>query len=251
MKEVHRFLNYQLYYSLSIHEMAIYTKPEEVPRRKGSSGGSTFTKTCNGFIIRKRYTPKQPRTLSQFKYRQKFSSVSKFWHTLTPTQKTSFGTAEDTYTWVNSLGNVYEISANAMQNSTNMNRSTAELTNKTSGQNHITPITFTLAGGGANVSPVLLEMTLSPGTINADHRVFIHLSPIGNWQSENINLSALRIATVLQHGMPGIIDLLPFYETLFGTATPEVGQSVMVGVQSMREPQAIKLPISVVILHFL
>jgi hypothetical protein len=230
--------------------MAIYTKPEEVPRRKGSAGGSTFTKTCNGFIIRKRYTPKQPRTLSQFKYRQKFSSVSKFWHTLTPTQKTSFGTAEDTYTWVNSLGNVYEISANAMQNSTNMNRATIDLSLKTAGQNRIAPVMVVLSGGGANVDPVLLEMLINPSTINADQRVFIHLSPVGNWASENIDLSKLRIATILQPGMPGLINLIPFYETLFGTLTPQVGQSIMIGVQGMREPQAVKLPISVAILHF-
>jgi len=220
--------------------MAIYTLPVGVARKKGSRGGSTFTRTCNGYIIRKRYTPIQPKTVRQTIVRSKFCVASKNYHALTAPQKAAFESSATTYERQNSLGVPYTLKANTLQNAANQNLLVADLPTDNVAQDFSNPAPYIISGGSAFVSPLSLEITVDPNSVPVWLRLQIWLSPIGVWSFPDTYFPALKLALVIQPGVPNTIDLIAAYEALHGTLSPVVASQIIVALQSFDVTTAIK-----------
>lgn len=101
--------------------MARYLLQTGVDRFKGSPGGATFQKCGQVFGIRKRAVPVQKRTPAQSRVKNQFDFVQKRWKDLSPGEQASFAGETGNFTRTDSLGNSYELRADQLQSSTNLN----------------------------------------------------------------------------------------------------------------------------------
>lgn len=100
--------------------MAIYILAGSSDRPTGSRLGCTFQKAGVNFIIRRRTVPKQKRTEKQSAVKNRFDHVTKKWRTLSAAEQTTFDNEVANYPRTDSLGNIYYMRANALQNSSNI-----------------------------------------------------------------------------------------------------------------------------------
>lgn len=211
--------------------MAIYTKPDAEPRQRGSNKGNTFTRTANGFIIRKRFMPTIVRNGRTTRLRAKFLSTAGFYRTLSQTEKTEFGAQAATSPRTNSLGQVYYLTGQQRQNSQNQNRLLAgNQPSKTAFPDVVFP-PFNIVGGGANANPPLLQILVSPDPIPAGLELIVESTPLGYYTFPDKPPSVLRILDTFPSGTSGVIDLWTQFVQVFGEATPVVGQTVIIAIR--------------------
>lgn len=211
--------------------MARYTKSISQSRIAGSRGGSTFTRTPNGFIIRKRYMPKSSRNPATSANRARFLASVQNYRRLSPAEKQTFINEAPNFTRTNSLGEVYHLTNIQLAASQSFN---ALEHNEPLPSTATPPVTFeaiSLAGSGWVSSPPLLIIatTLDPVPMNRD--VIVWLSPAGDWALGNIPHSRIREALRVPAGHTGPIDLLAAYRNTFGQERWKVGQTMYVGLQ--------------------
>lgn len=101
--------------------MAIYSLGTGASRIAGSRRGSTFQRTANGFVIRKRAVPVQKRTARQSTLKNALDANAKRWKSLTPTNQSEWDAERFNYQRLDSLGNAYFMRANQMQIGSNQN----------------------------------------------------------------------------------------------------------------------------------
>lgn len=213
--------------------MARYTKPDDVPRRKGSVGGSTFTRTANGFIIRRRYAGKQPRTIIQKANRNKFESTAGHYRTLNMVQVNSFAAAADLFPLVDSLGNTYYLSGQQHQNKINQNRQLVNLAPRNTGALPVSFPTFGITGGAANVSPFFLGITFTPSPIVSPYVLQVWATPRGAYDIVNFPWSKLRLLRTIQPGISSPQNVTANYLNAFGDQNPTQGEEIAVAVRMM------------------
>lgn len=211
--------------------MAIYSKPPNTPRIAGSRLGATFTRTPNGFIIRKRYMPKSSRNAKTTAIRAKFLTSVQRLRSLDPSNQQTFVNEAPNFVRTNSLGIPYAL--------TNIQLATSQSFISLEQNEPLPlvaspPVTFeaiSLAGSGWVYSPPLLiiSTTLDPVPMNRD--VIVWLSPAGDWVLGNIPHSRIREALKVPAGHTGPIDLLAAYRDTFGQERWKIGQTMYVGLQ--------------------
>lgn len=101
--------------------MAIYKLPVSVSRITGSRLGITIQKAGTNFIIRKRAVIVQKRSPRQSVIKSLLASRSQVWRSLSDAQQATWLDQVGNYSRVNSLGVPYDILANPLQISTNVN----------------------------------------------------------------------------------------------------------------------------------
>lgn len=211
--------------------MAIYTKPNEQPRQRGSKKGNTFTRTANGFIIRKRFMPTIVRNERTTRLRTKFLSTTSFYRRLSEAEKSEFGTQAAASPKTNSLGQTYFLTGQQRQNSQNQNRLLAENEpSKTAFPDVVFP-SFNIVGGGANANPPLLQIIVSPDPIPVGLELIVESTPLGYYTLPIKPPSTLRILDTFPPGTSGIINLWSQFVQVFGEVQPVVGQSVIIAIR--------------------
>jgi len=207
--------------------MAIYTKPDEVPRRKGSTGGSTFTRTCNGFIIRKRYKPKLSKTPRETVLRSRFGSASQHWRTLDSGDQNRYVIRHDLFEYQNSLGQTYVLQPAVLQNKFSI----IKLSNSGTYQNicqepfAVTVPAFT--GGGANVNPPFLSIAYDMVTEVTDDNIALYMTRKGRYSLPLTDLTQLHFVEYRNLFQATTVDMLPAYIERFGSPNFQVGDEIV------------------------
>lgn len=207
--------------------MAVYTKPIGVERIAGSRKGATFTRTANGFIIRKRYMPKSSKNVKTTANRAKFLTSVQRLRSLNPVQQETFETEAPGFVRTNSLGVPYALTGIQLASSQSFNRLQI---NQPLPSTASPPIVITppvALGGGFNANPPLLTGAFTPSPVPAGFSLLALLSPIGIYRINAIPFDKLRIAMVLSEGATSSIDLLPAYIELFGTPNWTIGNQIV------------------------
>lgn len=106
--------------------MARYLLATGVDRFKGSLQGSTFQRSGKVFSIRKRNVPVQKRSSAQSQVKNHFDFVQKRWKNLSGAEQASFAAETGNNLRTDSLGNTYELRADQLQSSTNLNQISTE-----------------------------------------------------------------------------------------------------------------------------
>lgn len=231
--------------------MAIYTKPEEEERRKGSKGGSTFTRTCNGFIIRRRFQSKQPNTIIQKQQRSKFASAAQHFRTLNGTQKTSFQTASNLFPRTDSLGNEYFLNGQQHQILVNQNLELLQQSKRNTGALPFSFPTFGVTGGAANTSPPQIILAFDPDPIPSPLAMHIYLSPIGYYTFENFPFNLLRLVRTLNPSTSSPVNLTANYVQRFGLAQPQPEQQIAVAFKLVHATRGEQSSYAIVLLGFI
>lgn len=212
--------------------MAKYLKSQSAQRIAGSRGGSTFTRTPNGFIIRKRYMPKTSRNVKTTRNRARFLASVQNYRSLSPGGRFSFQNQAPSFQRINSLGQIYALSTIQLAASQSYNwlENEGELPSLAS-----SPVVFTsfsLAGSGWSINPSFLQILTEPSTIPVNEDVIVWLSPAGDWVVGSVPEGQMRQVLRVPSGHTGLIDLLPAYRATFGEERWKVGQTMIVGLQS-------------------
>lgn len=212
--------------------MALYTKPPEVERIAGSRKGATFTRTPNGFIIRKRYMPKSSRNAKTTRNRARFLASVQNYRSLSAGGKFTFQNQAPNFQRVNSLGESYSLSTIQLASSQSYNwlENDGELPSLAS-----SPVVFTefsLAGSGWATDPSFLQILPNPNTVPLNEDLIIWLSPAGDWVIGSIPSGHMRQVLTVPSGHTGLIDLLPAYRETFGEERWRIGQTMIVGLQA-------------------
>ncbi len=214
--------------------VAIYSKPDGVPRRKGSRGGSTFTKTCNGFIIRRRFKSKNRKTPLITELRSRFSAASQHWRAMSSGDKNRYVVKTPQFVFTNSLGNNYTLAPSVLQNKFSI----IKLSNQSAYQEICADNVFVeppiILGGGAFANPPFLSLNYNSNTASTDIITYIYMTRQGTWQLPFSNLNALKLVDWRFFDQDGSIDMLPFYRSAFGIETFKVGQSVTFWIRNLR-----------------
>ena len=214
--------------------MALYTKPVNSPRIAGSRKGATFTRTPNGFIIRRRYMPKTSRNERTTRNRIKFLASVQHYRSLSPTGKASFQNQAPNFQRTNSLGEPYTLSPIQLATSQTFNMLEIENTKPVLATPPVIFTPFTLGGAGWTLQPPALVMSVSPDPVPLDVDVIIWLSPSGDFTLSAIPVSQMRQVLTVPGGHTSIIDLLPAYRDTFGQERWSIGQSMVIGLQSYK-----------------
>lgn len=230
--------------------MAIYTKPESIVRRKGSTGGATFTRTANGFIIRKRYVPKQPRSIIQKSNRIKFTSASQHFRSLNNTQRTSFAVSANQFPRYDSLGNLYYLNGQQQNIMLNQNLVLVGLSKRNTGVAPFAFPPFFIAGGAANISPPMFGIAVSPDPLPMAVGCLVYATPVGYYDFNSIPVNHLRLLATLPPGTTGFVNLLNNYVAIFGQPTLVAGLQIVVAIKLMHVVRGLKTDYSFIILSF-
>lgn len=230
--------------------MAIYTLPEGSPRKKGSRGGSTFTKTCNGFIIRRRFKSKNRKTIRQSECRSSFMEASKNWHLLNDAEKQSYFFQKNGYPKVDSLGVTYYLGRNVLQNSL----SQIKLLNSGTKMQTCPPATAVVSpsfvGGGAVANPPFLSFSFDMNTTSTDYAIRIFITKAGNYSFPLDNYQGFKFVLDQNIFFPTTIDLIPYYISLFGSINWKVGDQVAIKIENLSRYNSCLSPAVYMILQF-
>lgn len=211
--------------------MAIYSLPNEQPRQRGSKKGNTFTRTANGFIIRKRFMPTIVRNVRTTRQRAKFNTASTGYRTASASQKGNFDHQASLTPMTNSLGETYYLTGQQRYNSQNQNRLLNEATvSNVAFSNTVFP-EIAIVGGGANVSPPSLQIVVDPSIIPVGFDLIISATPLGYYTFPTEAPSTIRIIKKLPQGATGTINLWADLTQVFGTRNPVAGISVIIGIR--------------------
>lgn len=224
--------------------MAVYTKPLGAERIAGSRKGATFTRTANGYIIRKRYMPKTSRNVRTTKNRARFLASVQNYRNLSAGGRQSFRTQAPNFQRTNSLGEVYSLTPIQLAASQSFNwlENDGELPPLATGPQLVQG--FELAGSGWSIEPPFLQILTNPSTVSPNQDLIIWLSPAGSWVINSVPDSSMRQALTLHPGHSGIIDLLPAYRALYGVENWAIGQTMIVGLQAYMHFSGQKSPIN-------
>ena len=224
--------------------MALYSLKNESDRIAGSRQGATFTRTANGYIIRKRYMPKTSRNVRTTKNRARFLASVQNYRSLSAGGRQSFRTQAPNFQRTNSLGKVYSLTTIQLAASQSYNwlENDGELPPLATGPQMLT--SFNLAGSGWSLNPPFLQIVTDPNTVSPNEDLIVWLSPAGSWVIGSVPDGQMRQALVVPSGHTGLIDLLPAYRATFGTESWAIGQTMIIGLQSYRHFSGQKSPIN-------
>lgn len=214
--------------------MARYIKSISQSRIAGSRGGSTFTRTANGFIIRKRYMPKSSRNPETTRNRARFLASVQNYRSLSPGEKITFDNQAPNFTRTNSLGETYSLSNIQLASSQSFNALELSEPIPTTAT---PPVVFTpiaLGGAGWNLEPPFLQVVPSIDPLPNDIDLLIWLSPAGDWSILSVPVSEMRLAITVPASHSGPIDLLPDYRRLFGVERWTANQVIIIGFQQYK-----------------
>lgn len=209
--------------------MALYTKPVNSPRIAGSRKGATFTRTPNGFIIRKRYMPKSSRNAKTTAIRAKFLTSVQRLRSLDPSNKQTFVNEAPNFERTNSLGQTYTLKPSQLATSQTFNRLENNEPPPLTAAHKETIQLAQLAGSGWNVNPPLLQLLFNPDPVPVGHSLIVYLSKAGSFAFPHLPVSELRQVLVLNEGEGGIIDMLPYWQNVFGVPSWKAQQTMIVG----------------------
>lgn len=228
--------------------MALYTKPVNSPRIAGSRKGATFTRTPNGFIIRRRYMPKTSKNVKTTANRARFLTSVQRLRSLDPSQRTTFVNEAPNFVRTNSLGDQYALSSIQLATSQTFNRLENNEPPPSSAAAKETVQLAQLAGSGWNVNPPLLQLLFNPDPVPVGHSLIVYLSKAGSFQFPHLPVSELRQVLVVPEGDGGIIDMLPYWQNVFGVPNWTAQQTMLVGSQLYKHGTGQKSELAVTII---
>ena len=214
--------------------MALYTLKPSVQRIAGSRGGSTFTKTPAGYVIRRRFKPSNPMTVKQQRYRANFFTASKFNYALSQNQKDQNEQRALDFPRTNSLGMTYYMSGSNLITSQNKVKIDVNSPLIFVARPPSFPPNITSFGSGWSIDPDSLGVSFTLMGDPTAYLMRISLTPSGDYPFLPNYTTDLRIALEVPANTLGFIDLLPSYIALYGSTRWKVGQTMVVGLQFVR-----------------
>ena len=210
--------------------MALYTLKPSVQRIAGSRGGSTFTKTPAGHVIRRRFKPKTIVNLKTTAVRSRFMSLTKRSYSISPSTKLLNDQRAILFPRTNSLGQTYTISGLNELTAQNIGRIQVGGESVTLVANPSPTRDLSIIGGGWSLDPELLAIILQWSPNNGNYNSKIEITPAGSYNSQLVDTPDFRIAGIFPITDPNPINLLPAYYELFGTPRWEVGLQIRIRV---------------------
>lgn len=211
--------------------MALYSLKPSAQRIAGSRGGSTFTKTPAGYIIRRRFKPKTIVNEKTTAVRARFLTAVGVFRTLRPVFKMQWVAEAPNFVRQNSLGESYALTPIQLATSQNvieLQAGQGEMVLPGLKTDVIPPVT---AGSGWSLSPPSLVLGIANSLYTAQSELIVSLTPSGDYPILPSYTPDLRRALTRPPGFVGVIDLLPAYRELFGVERWSIGQTMVIGLQ--------------------
>lgn len=211
--------------------MARYTKPVLEPRILGSREGSTFQRTANGFVIRKRTVPTQKSSDIQSVATNRFASVSQNWRSLTPAQQATWATEAPNFPRTDSLGNSYIISNQQLQQSSNVNL-------EVSNQNQIVTIPASAAIPAISFvdsfydsSGSFVKIDTNTFPVPSGYEIQVFIGQFGLPSINSIDLNFLSFIFSIPSGTPPLTNFFSNVSPFFPLAGSYVGSFYSIACQ--------------------
>lgn len=208
--------------------MAIYKLADDVDRFKGSRGGAVFQACGTSFGIRSRKVPLQKRSVKQTRQRNIFESVATEWYKRSAFQKGTYATQAPNFTRVDSLGNVYELEPNVLQNSQNIWRVNSQLSKGTTMPAAITPTIITSASVQWDLSLQNLVISTGPNIVPSQNVAVQYVSAPQGAPNLNFPIENMRVLVRIAAGFGHNVNRWSNYVALFGDQTNNVGRFINV-----------------------
>lgn len=208
--------------------MALMKMGEFMVALSGKNGGTINSHNKGGTYTKNFAMPTNPRTIYQIGQRNKFTTFSQQWRSLTNAQRLAWIAAAPTFPYVNAVGDVKYLSGSALFNKLNINLAVIGVAPilippVPSGVTAVTTIVPTYVGGVVTVA-----YTPTPVPAGSSWLLWATpgLSPGVYFVKNKLRLVGILPATTAS---PDIITVL--YTARFGAAA--VGSKVVFGLQPM------------------
>ena len=208
--------------------MAIYKLHDDNDRFAGSSNGATFQKCGTSFGIRARKVPLQKRSVKQTRQRNIFQSVATEWYKRSSFQKGTYATQSPNHPRTDSLGNVYELEPNVLQNSQNIWRVNSFLNKGTTMPAPITPTVIVGATVTWDLSAQSLIITTTPNIVPSQNVAVQYVSAPQLTANLNFPIENMKVLTRIAAGFGHNVNRWNEYVALFGSQNNNVGLFVNV-----------------------
>jgi hypothetical protein len=208
--------------------MAIYKLHDDNDRFAGSSDGATFQKCGTSFGIRSRKVPLQKRSVKQTKQRNIFESVATEWYKRTTFQKNTYATQAPNHERTDSLGNVYELKPNVLQNSQNVIRVNGLLTKAATMPAPITPTPIVGYSTTWDLSAQSLILASTPNIVPAQNMAVQYVSAPQLTQNLNFPIENMQVLVRIAAGFGHNVNRWNELVALFGPMNNRVGMFINV-----------------------
>lgn len=214
--------------------MAIYILPIASPRITGSRRGSTFQRTANGFVIRKRSVIVQKRTAKQSVAKNRMDSIQKRWKSLTLAQKNVWIAEALDYPRQDSLGNIFNFSGANMQMGSNVNRAIAQTTPLNQPANGNTDAAPVLLPITVQINPPLVLIPKQPNQVNNQFALKVYATGAMSPGTFTPSLAQMKLVKVWLPGTNSLGDISAEYFAIYPLTSIHVGQLVFGAISQIR-----------------
>lgn len=200
-----------------------------VGQLSGSTGSTTASHNRYGKYFRSRTIPVNPNSVSQQGVRGVFGGLAQAWRTLTQSQRDSWSNLSPNVPRVDSLGDSYVLSGNALFASVNLLRDTvgdARIDDAPAldSPHTVTSLTLTADGGGGTMS---LAYAATGGA--AGNNLIIRASAPRSPGRDYVSRGELKQIQVVAGNVATPINILAAYEVVFGSGwASQVGMEIVV-----------------------
>lgn len=166
-----------------------------ISEMRNKLNGSVFARNRGGAYLRNKVTPTNPQSFAQVGARSLLTSYSQQWRSLTEPQREAWRSVVDQWSTTDVFGDVVNPSGSSLYIRLNINISLAGGTPLNTpptpvGADALTDLTVAAAAGAGTVS-----VTFAPGTVPADHALYIEGTAMQSPGISNANSKFRYFAT--------------------------------------------------------
>jgi len=206
--------------------MAIYKLGPDIDQFKGSYDGATFQRCGKVFSIRGRKVPLNKRSVTQTASRNTFESIAGRWRNLSTGEKATFNNNAEEFPRTNSLGEVYTITGQNIQQSSNIILSNANLPLINTLPNTIAPSTSVFDTVAVDISLAAADFVLFPSNAPSNFATEIWATRGFSAGTQFVSDSEFRLLKRYLPGESTLGNLWPELTTVFSPNSFSPGQVI-------------------------
>jgi hypothetical protein len=205
----------------------------------GKSGGTVYSRNRGGAYMKAWSMPINPNTPAQSVQRQKFSSLSSSWKSLTDTQRLTWDTGTNNFPQIDRLGDTFYLSGQGFYMQCNRNLQAIRQALISVCPAPVTIVTPSLETGTAFTTSTA-SVAFTPDPLDATSYMIIECSAAKSAGVRFQGRSAFKIIDVAQALDVSPADIFNGYNAVYGVGSLQAGARVFVRVSIVDSSNGLK-----------